>query len=64
VTTSCYRFDLRSGVDAAVHRQVRTVEERRLRTGDERYQRRDLVGASIPIKRNGLNRLDEIAFSR
>lgn len=46
------RLNLRSGVGAAVDRQVRTVDERRLRTGDERYKRCDLVGVSIPIKRN------------
>src|SRR5205823_13380879 len=43
----------RSSVDAAVNRQVRTVDVGRFRTGDERYQRCDLVRASIPIKRNG-----------
>ncbi len=48
-----FRFDLRSRVDAAVDRQVRAVDVRRLRAGDERYQRCDLVGVSIPIKRNG-----------
>ena len=30
-----------------------TVDVGRLRTGDERDQRGDLVGVSIPIKRNG-----------
>src|SRR5467141_965064 len=47
------RFDLRSGVDAAIDRQVGAVDERRLRTGDKGDKRRDLVGASIPAKRNG-----------
>src|SRR5437762_14209459 len=47
------RFDVRSGVDAAVDRQVRTVDVGRLRTGHERDKGRDLVGASITTKRNG-----------
>src|SRR5204863_8138399 len=44
---------LRSGVDAAVDRQVGAVDEGRLRTGDEGYQGCDLVGVSKPTKRNG-----------
>src|SRR2546422_2934422 len=42
----------RSGVRAAVDGQVCTVNERRLRTSNERYQRRDVVDMPISIKRN------------
>ena len=41
------RFDLRSGVCAAIDRQVRAVDVRRIRSGDERYQCCDIHGMAI-----------------